>query len=333
MKYDEFAFFNQQLASMLKDGIPLEGAIKQLCAHMRRGRLRAELEALGSDLSAGVPLDRALEGRHLPELYVRMLQVGVKSNNLPGVLLLVADHYHNRQLIWTRLKGLMVYPALVLLASFCVSFLLAVILLPAIEQTLGESSEMSFFFGEARLAATMKLLAPPILLGFFLLVVVTVCCVPAIRRWLEWVVPPFKTGNCARTASALAMLLRAGCPLPDAVGLLGELERGTPASREFQRWLAGLEAGCTDMGEIAVPGSVFPSLFVWLISNSGEDLADGFDHAGDVFRQRAAYQVDVFLYCALPASVVVLGALILMQAHAVFALITQLMGAFGHAGL
>ena len=26
MKYDEFAFFNQQLAMMLRDGIPLEGA-------------------------------------------------------------------------------------------------------------------------------------------------------------------------------------------------------------------------------------------------------------------------------------------------------------------
>ena len=27
MKHDEFAFFNQQLAAMLRDGIPLEGAV------------------------------------------------------------------------------------------------------------------------------------------------------------------------------------------------------------------------------------------------------------------------------------------------------------------
>jgi type II secretory pathway component PulF len=37
MKNDEFAFFNQQLAAMLRDGIPLEGALRHLCAEMRSG--------------------------------------------------------------------------------------------------------------------------------------------------------------------------------------------------------------------------------------------------------------------------------------------------------
>src|SRR5581483_4515536 len=46
MKHDEFAFFNQQLAAMLRDGIPLEGALKQLSADMNRGSLRAEIQAL-----------------------------------------------------------------------------------------------------------------------------------------------------------------------------------------------------------------------------------------------------------------------------------------------
>ena len=43
MNYDEFAFFNQQLAAMLREGIPLEGALKQLCAGMRSGALRVEI--------------------------------------------------------------------------------------------------------------------------------------------------------------------------------------------------------------------------------------------------------------------------------------------------
>ena len=50
MKYDEFAFFNQQLAAMLRDGIPLEGALRRLCEEMRRGQLRDELQALEADL-------------------------------------------------------------------------------------------------------------------------------------------------------------------------------------------------------------------------------------------------------------------------------------------
>ena len=46
MKLDEFSFFNQQLAAMLRDGIPLEGALRRLCDEMRRGKLRDELQAL-----------------------------------------------------------------------------------------------------------------------------------------------------------------------------------------------------------------------------------------------------------------------------------------------
>jgi type II secretory pathway component PulF len=34
MKTDEFAFFNQQLAGMLRDGLPLEGALQRLGAEM-----------------------------------------------------------------------------------------------------------------------------------------------------------------------------------------------------------------------------------------------------------------------------------------------------------
>ena len=93
MKLEEFAFVNQQLAGMLKSGIPLEGALRQLCGDMRRGALRTELELLEADLAQGVPLAAALAKRKLPEFYSRMLQVGVAANNLPGVLTLLADYY------------------------------------------------------------------------------------------------------------------------------------------------------------------------------------------------------------------------------------------------
>ena len=43
MNYDEFGFFNRQLAAMLKDGIPLEGAIKQLVELLRQRGLEKYL--------------------------------------------------------------------------------------------------------------------------------------------------------------------------------------------------------------------------------------------------------------------------------------------------
>src|SRR5688500_9439934 len=86
MNQDEFAFFNQQLAAMLRDGIPLEGALRRLCQEMSRGKLRSELELLEADLAKGTPLGDALAVRQLPDLYKRMMVVGVKSGSLPGAL-------------------------------------------------------------------------------------------------------------------------------------------------------------------------------------------------------------------------------------------------------
>ena len=97
MKLDEFAFFNQQLAAMLRDGIPLESALGQLCSSMRHGELREELEKLRADLANGIPIKQALTARELPPFYVQMIQVGVQSNDLPRVLTLVAELLPIRQ--------------------------------------------------------------------------------------------------------------------------------------------------------------------------------------------------------------------------------------------
>src|SRR6185437_13012639 len=102
MKYDEFAFFNQQLAAMLRDGIPLEGALQRLCEEMRRGQLRDELQTLEADLAKGIPLADAIAPRQLPELYKRMIVVGVKGGDLPGALTVLADYFQRQNNLWAR---------------------------------------------------------------------------------------------------------------------------------------------------------------------------------------------------------------------------------------
>src|SRR5580693_6565940 len=124
MKYDEFAFFNQQLAAMLRDGIPLEGALKRLCEDMHRGRLRDELQALEADLARGTPIAEALPSRRLPEIYKRMILVGVKSGDLPGALTMLADYFQRQNDIWIRLKSMMTYPLIVMFVAFLISMVL-----------------------------------------------------------------------------------------------------------------------------------------------------------------------------------------------------------------
>ena len=159
MKDDEFAFFNQQLAAMLRDGIPLEGALRRLCQEMRAGSLRTELQALEADLAKGTPMADALAPRRLPELYKRMILVGVKSGDLPGALTMLADYFQRQNNTWTRLKSLMVYPIIVLLLAFFLSLFLSYLLGHFIWNNL---SELSGFYGRAAIpTVSVGLWLPP----------------------------------------------------------------------------------------------------------------------------------------------------------------------------
>ena len=184
MNYDAFAFANQQLAAMLKSGIPLEGGLRQLSSTMQQGRLRVELEKLQEKLSQGVPLKDAITSCRLPEFYVRMMQLGAQSNDLPAILTLLADYYQRRNALWTRLQGLLVYPAIVLGCSLLLSVFLA-LTLGHFARNIAAAFEPSA--GMSRIDQLNIMLFTPVvficlLMGAFGLAL----GIPKIRHWLRW---------------------------------------------------------------------------------------------------------------------------------------------------
>jgi type IV pilus assembly protein PilC len=329
MKNDEFAFFNQQLAAMLRDGIPLETALRQLCAGLGRGALRSELELLEADLAKGVPLREAARVRQLPDLYRQMLEVGAQSNDLPAVLTMLADHYQRRHVLWTRLKGLMVYPMIVLFCAFLLSCFLSVMFYMFMH-----TSDLSVFYGTfyGRMAppnVMIGLWLPPALLGLGAVVLFVALSAPRARRALRWRLPAFKEASLAQVASALALMLKSGVPLNNALGLVEQLERGTPAETELARWRQRLAAGRGKFSEMAEGGRLFPPLFVWTVSQAGEDLTAGFQRAAEIYQSRASYRSEVLLYSALPCSVLALGLVIVSQIQPVLAMFISMMNSIG----
>jgi len=331
MKLDEFAFFNQQLAAMLRDGIPLESALGQLCASMRRGELRDELEKLRADLANGVPIKQALASRKLPQFYVQMMQVGVQSNDLPGVLTLVADYYQSGNLIWTRLKGLMVYPAIVLGATLALSVLVAVLFGAAAGILPNAFSEL---LGGAPLPPLTEFSIRTTPIGLWLpVVVLTMLCVavgvaavfPRLRSRLRWRLPGFREASLWQLASAMGIMLKGGCTLDDTIALMAQLEQDSGVANELTQWRARLASGHGDFAGIAVPTKAFPPLFIWLIVSARNDLASGLKRAAEIYHARAEYRTEVLLQVVLPVSVLLLGALILTQ---VYTLAQTVLGSF-----
>lgn len=369
MKSDDLFFLNQQLAGMLRHGIPIEGALKQLCAGLARGKLRHELELLGADLAQGKTVEEALSARRLPRLYVTLLKLGWRGQNLPAVLNLVADYYHRTGLISTRLKGLMVYPAIVLVCSLCLSVWFATLHSalagsgtpslgspPATGATVAGTFRQTAVINTAPSAAArpaqpnassplisprsgqgsavqagiwMNLWMPPLFLLSAVIFIIAATSVPAVRRHLRWRVPPFRDASVGQLCDLLQLLLHSGASWKESLELVRIMENDSPAARELERWQERLSQGHSRFADIAKGSTLLPPLCVWLVSTAGEDLASGFARAKDIYYSRARYRTELLLNVALPASLLVLGFMILTQVYPFATSIFRLMGPDG----
>ncbi len=332
MNYDEFAFFNQQLAAMLRDGIPLEGALKQLLAGMSSSSLRWEIQELQADLAKGTPLKDALSRRSLPAFYVRMVEIGARSNDLPGMLTMLADYYQRSNSLLARLKGLMLYPLIVIVVALGLTLALSIVftkfLSPSFTNLFQEFGSAGRSFGS--LAAWAWL--PPIVLALAALCILGMMFFPLWREKLRWRIPAFREASLAQVASALALMLKNGVPLPEALSLAEMLEANTSARQTLTQWRQSVEAGKGKPSQWTTTGRPVPQLFLWLVQSGGEDPAAGFQKASEIYTARAAYQTELALYGALPISVLLLGQMILWQVFPLIRTLILIMNGIGGSG-
>ena len=328
MKLDEFAFLNQQLAAMLRDGIPLEGALRRLCQEMRAGTLRTELQSLEADLARGTPMADALKPRQLPELYKRMILVGVKSGDLPGALTMLADYFQRQSSIWMRLKSMMVYPLIVMFVAFLISaglaFIWTCVIGPSMKEVFG-GMQLKLPAATIFAFSTLQVIwVFPVVLGFLFLIAVSVVFMPGLRGRFLWWLPAFKEAGVSRIGAALTLLLKNGVNLPDAIGLVEQLETNTAAATDLQQWRKNLAAGTAKFSEVAAVNRMIPPLFVWVVASAGEDLAAGFNRAAEIYHSRAIYRTEVALYSVLPIASLFLGVIVLSQAFLVISMFLPL---------
>ena len=309
---------------MLHDGIPLEGALRRLCGEMRRGSLRDELQTLEADLAKGTPMADALAPRQLPELYKRMILVGVKSGDLPGALTMLADYFQRQSNVWVRLKSMMTYPLIVMFVAFLISLVLAFawscVIGPAFKDIY---AGMNINLPGATLFAFQTLQAIwvfPVALGILFLVMLAVVFLPTMRGKFLWRLPAFKEATVSRVAASINLLLKNGVSLPEALGLVEQLENNRAVIADLQSWKAKLAAGSAKFSEVAAGSKMVPPMFIWIVSGAGENLTEGFQRAAEIYHARAIYRTEVALFSVLPLASVFLGVVVISQAFLVISM-------------
>ena len=331
MNLDELTFANRQLADMLKSGVPLEGSLHQLCLTMNRGKLRSELQALEQDLTKGEPLNEALDSRKLPEFYVKMMKVGMKSNNLPAVLTMLADYYSRVNNLQTRLKGILVYPAIILVVMVMLTLGVAYVNQNLITEIFQNDPELSALASSTlNSSASTAMLWSPVFLIVLLTVGFFVCLGSRkIRRTLRWKLPGFREASLSQVASSMNLMLEGGCTLDDSLRMLQEMEKHNPAGEELAEWHQRLSSGRGKIREIIQPGKVFPHEFTWMLGADEEKLATGFERVSQLYYDRERNHSRALLQGVLPIAIAILGVVVALQFIPLVQVLTTMMDQMG----
>lgn len=128
----EKVVFTRQFATMVSSGLPITQALKILQTQARDERMRQCLKDIVTDIDGGSNLHDALS--HHPSifsrLYLSLVRAGEASGNLDEILNRLADSMQADAEFKGKIKGAMIYPALIVILMFGVLILMMVFVIP-----------------------------------------------------------------------------------------------------------------------------------------------------------------------------------------------------------
>lgn len=232
VKEHEKIILARNLGSMLDAGLPLSRGLSVLERQTRNKKLKTVLVAIEEDVSKGTSFNDALRKhpKEFSKLFVSMVAAGEQSGNLSEALRNISEQMDKTYTIKKKVKGALMYPAVILGIMIIIGILMLVYVVPTLTSTfeeLGIELPLStrFIIGMSDFLRNQALIA----LGSALLVgggVFYFFKTKVGRRTTDWTLlhVPVISGitkgiNSARTTRTLSSLLKAGVEYLEAVSI------------------------------------------------------------------------------------------------------------------
>jgi type IV pilus assembly protein PilC len=220
----------RNLGSMLGAGLALARALTVLERQTKNPKLSMTLSQVGSDVRRGDTLHASLAKypRVFSHLFVAMVRAGEESGNLSEALTTIADQMERTYTLKRKIRGALIYPAVILCAIFGIGIFMMINVVPSLAGTFKQMNVplplstriiigTSDFLVAYTLWAALIFIVTIALLVFFFRTDIgkkigsyVILKIPAIGKLV-------RETNAARTARTLASLLSSGV---DVIGSL-----------------------------------------------------------------------------------------------------------------
>jgi type II secretory pathway component PulF len=330
---NEFLLFNQQLASITRAGIPLERGLRELARDVSSAAMRQLIEDIATDLEAGVPIEEAFTKRekHFPPLYGRILKAGVETGRLSEMLTSLNRHLElagqTRRIIFEAMS----YPAVIFVLG-------AIIITGVFRFIIPQFGTILHEMVGGRLptltAAILRLadniipfwIAVAVLIGSAVVIFGALASSPAGRRFEEQLflrLPVlgrlYHNSSLSRMAEAMALLVGAGCDIPEALRLGAVASGSGTLALESDLIAQQVERG-TNILEAGQGAHMLPRLFLYSVQLGAQrnELQDNLYSLGQMYADQARAGQSRLQTFLLPMMIIIIGGVIATSILGVF---------------
>ncbi|MFA6463546.1 MAG: type II secretion system F family protein [Candidatus Paceibacterota bacterium] len=140
LKFHDRIIFARNLGSMLKAGLSLSRALQVIEKQSKAPKMKSVLNDLIKNVAEGKTLHHALGlyPDNFNSLFTSMVKAGEESGSLSDSLKLVADQMEKNYNLIKKVKGAMIYPAIILCVMTAVGVLMLLFVVPGLTSTFTE---------------------------------------------------------------------------------------------------------------------------------------------------------------------------------------------------
>lgn len=130
----QLGLFSRQLSTLLKAGLPLPVAIADIVEQIDNKHFKNVVADLKEKLEQGSSFSNALAQHRVifPDMYVSMVRVGESLGSLDQVIARLADMEEKQNILTSKIRSVMYYPAFMLLFAMAVTMFLMTSVIPTI---------------------------------------------------------------------------------------------------------------------------------------------------------------------------------------------------------
>ena len=325
IKANEITLFTQQLALLLKAGVPIRRCFTILAHSIKKTAFRQVILDINNDIYLGDSLAKALQNhpRLFNAIFCNMVEAGETSGTLIQILGRLAKYQQQDQSIKKRIRKALTYPFIVLIVALAVSAIMLTQVIPNFAKTYSKlSGELPYITQFVIDLSENFIQASPLILTCLLALIVigklmlrrsqqAVFFIDSLLIRLPLIGPLLRKIILGRFISTLATTISAGLPMVTALESSGSSVNNRCYQTAISQIIEDVTSGLSLQRALGKQ-AIFPITLKQMV-NVGEEsgsLVSILEKAGQIFEQEVELALDTIIPLIEPVMMLILGILV-----------------------